>query len=115
MEDSCQIEITTLFICCFHPIYLLGFEFQLQDTRVVGPFLPSPAQPLPNELDQFMQETGDEGVILVSFGTVLGKIEDASLKMMAEAFSKLPQKIIWKLKLEGMSNEKIILFRKKIY
>ena len=54
-----------------------------------------------------MQKTGNEGVILVSFGTVVGGIEEASLKMMAEAFSKLPQKIIWKLKLEGMSTENL--------
>ncbi|XP_078356215.1 LOW QUALITY PROTEIN: UDP-glucuronosyltransferase 2B20-like, partial [Oculina patagonica] len=71
--------------------------------RVVGPFLPSPPKPLPDELDQFMQKAGDEGVILVSFGTVVGGIDEASLKMMAEAFSKLPQKIIWKLKQEGTS------------
>ena len=68
----------------------------------MGPFQPSPPKPLPNELDQFMQKAGDEGVILVSFGTVLDQIDEASLQMMATAFSKLPQKIIWKLKLEGM-------------
>ena len=78
----------------------------------MGPFLPSPAKPLPNELDQFMQKTGNEGVILVSFGTVVGGIEEASLKMMAEAFSKLPRKVIWKLKLEGMSKEKKIVLKK---
>ena len=69
----------------------------------MGPFLPSPPKPLPNELDQFMQTISDEGVILVSFGTVLGAMDDTSLQMMAKAFSTLPQKIIWKLKLEGMS------------
>ena len=68
----------------------------------MGPFLPSPAKPLPNELDQFMQEAGDEGVILVSFGTIVGDLDEKLLQMMAEAFSKLPQRIIWKLKLEGM-------------
>ena len=71
----------------------------------MGPFLPSPSKPLPNELDQFMQKAGDEGVILVSFGTVLDQIDEASLQMMAKAFSTLPQKIIWKLKLKGMSNK----------
>ena len=68
----------------------------------MGPFLPSPAKPLPNELDQFMQVAGDEGVILVSFGTIVGDLDEKLLQMMAEAFSKLPQRIIWKLKLEGM-------------
>jgi len=49
-----------------------------------------------------MQEAGDEGVILVSFGTIVGDLDEKLLQMMAKAFSKLPQKIIWKLKLEGM-------------
>jgi len=74
------------------------------NTRVVGPFLPSPAKPLPNELEQFMQSAGDKGVILVSFGTVLGEymgVNETLLQVMAEAFSKLPQKVIWKLKLDG--------------
>jgi len=71
---------------------------------VVGPLLPSPAKPLPNELEQFMQSAGDEGVILVSFGTIMGEssgVSESLLQVMAEAFSKLPQKVIWKLKLES--------------
>ena len=78
--------------------------FCLLDTRVVGPLLPSPAKPLPNELEQFMQSAGDEGVILVSFGTIMGEssgVSESLLQVMAEAFSKLPQKVIWKLKLES--------------
>ena len=54
-----------------------------------------------------MQKAGDEGVILVSFGTVLETMDEASLQMMATAFSKLPQKIIWKLKLQGMSTDTV--------
>ena len=56
-----------------------------------------------------MQSAGDDGVILVSFGTVLGEhigFNESILQVMAEAFSKLPQKVIWKLKLEGMGLEK---------
>ena len=90
-----------IYLSAFLSYFTYVSKFQLKDTRVVGPFLPSPAKPLPNELDQFMQETGDEGVILVSFGTILGDIDEGTLKMMADAFTKLPQKIIWKLKLKG--------------
>lgn len=71
----------------------------------MGPLLPSRAKALPNELDQFVQTAGNEGVILVSFGTVVGPLAESSLQIMAETFSKLPQKIIWKLKLEGMDAE----------
>lgn len=73
----------------------------------MGPFLPSPPKPLPNELDQFMQEAGDEGVILVSFGTVVGELDEKLLQMMAKAFSELPQKIIWKL--QGMLTKLLFL------
>lgn len=73
------------------------------NTRVVGPLLASPAKSLPDELDQFAQKAGDEGVILVSFGTVVGGMSDSLLKIMAETFSKLPQKIIWKLKPSDIS------------
>ena len=54
-----------------------------------------------------MQSAGDEGVILVSFGTVLGEyvgLSESMLRVMVGAFSKLPQKVIWKLKLEGTFN-----------
>ena len=69
----------------------------------MGPFLASPTKSLPDEIDQYFQKVGDEGVILVSFGTVVGALSDSSLKIMAETFSKLPQKIIWKLTPNGMS------------
>ena len=58
----------------------------------------SPAQPLSEELEEFMQSAGDDGVILVSFGTILSSVDDNVLQTMATAFSKLPQKVIWKIK-----------------
>ena len=85
----------------YYSVSMLYYNFYLQDTRVVGPFLPSPPKPLPDELDRFMRESGDEGVILVSFGTVVDGLDETLLQMMSKAFSKLPQKIIWKLKLKG--------------
>ena len=67
------------------------------DTKVVGPLLTTPAKPLRDELEEFMQRSGNEGVILVSFGTILGNINREMLTLLADAFSRLPQKIIWKL------------------
>ena len=49
---------------------------------------------------------------MVSFGSVLGDaagLNESLLQGMADAFSKLPQKIIWKVKLEGNFIERIIL------
>ena len=44
-----------------------------------------------------MQSSEDSGVILVSFGSTLSSVDNAILSVMANAFAKLPQKIIWKL------------------
>ena len=71
------------------------------DTKIVGPLMPSPAQPLSEELEEFMQSAGDDGVILVSFGTYLRSLDENLIKLMATALSRLPQKIIWKIK-KGM-------------
>lgn len=49
-----------------------------------------------------MQSSGDNGVILVAFGTTLGNVDRSILAVMADAFGKLPQKFIWKLS-EGKS------------
>ena len=67
------------------------------DTKLVGPLLSSPAKPLPDELEKFVKQAGDEGVILVSFGSILGEIDDRIIATMADAFSSLPQRVIWKL------------------
>ena len=51
-----------------------------------------------------MQEADDKGVILVSFGSILGHdvgFNESLLQIIADAFFKLPQKIIWKVNLEG--------------
>ena len=49
---------------------------------------------------------------MVSFGSVLGDtagLNESLLQGMADAFSKLPQKIIWKMKLEGTFIQRTIL------
>jgi len=67
------------------------------DTKLVGPLLSSPAEALPEELEKFVRESGDEGVILVSFGSILREISDQTISTMADVFSTLPQRVIWKL------------------
>ena len=44
-----------------------------------------------------MRKSGNEGVILVSFGTVMGNINETMLTLLVNAFSRVSQRIIWKL------------------
>ena len=44
-----------------------------------------------------MHSSGDDGVIVAAFGTILGALDKDILTVMASAFAKFPQKFIWKL------------------
>jgi len=67
------------------------------NTKVVGPLLAAPAKPLQEDLEEFIQKSGSEGVILVSFGTVMGNINENMSTLLVNAFSRVSQRIIWKL------------------
>ena len=67
---------------------------------MVGPIT---AQPKPNLLPpdfvDFITSAGGNGFIIVSFGSyVQTVISKAKIDIMASAFGKLKQKVIWKLK-----------------
>ena len=57
----------------------------------------TPAKPLPEDLETFIQES-EHGVIFVSFGSVLqaSKMPEHKRKMMLNVFAGLKQKVIWK-------------------
>ena len=64
------------------------------DTILVGGFAIPKAKPLSAELEAFMESSGEHGVILMSFGTVTKRYDAHMTKIFADAFARLPQKII---------------------
>eukprot|EP00794_Sanderia_malayensis_P015238 gene15238-16812_t len=71
----------------------------LPNVFYVGPILPKPANQLPAEFEQIMQESGDNGVVLIAFGSHISSLNDKIIAKMAKALSKLRQTVIWKIKL----------------
>lgn len=71
---------------------------------MVGPITVQPKpNPLSPDLIDFINSAGGNGFIIVSFGSyVQTVISKAKIDIMASAFGKLKQKVIWKLK--GNSN-----------
>ena len=56
-------------------------------------------QPLPHDLEEFVARSGEHGVVIVSFGSNVASILDRTqVDMMAAAFGKLKQKVLWRLK-----------------
>ena len=56
------------------------------------------AKPLPPELEKFVSASGEHGFIIVSFGTNVASLPKAEVDMLAEAFGKLKQRVVWRVK-----------------
>ena len=66
---------------------------------MVGPLSVKHPKPLPADLDKLVATSGEHGVVMVSFGTfVSSNLDKEKVDMLAEAFGKLKQKVVWRLK-----------------
>ena len=66
---------------------------------MVGPIGVKKPGALPPDLQEFLQDTGGHGFIIVSFGSYVEKIiPKEKIDMMAAAFAKLKQKVLWRQK-----------------
>ena len=106
---NCNIFLYFGFICLYSTFdYPSGFfcfclcVFVLSGLTtaiiVTGPILPKPAKPLPIDLEKFMASAGDDGVIIVSFGSMMSSLPIPTIKMLAKVLGEMKQKVLWKLK-----------------
>lgn len=70
---------------------------------MVGPItVQAEASPLPPDLEDFINSAGGDGFVIASFGSYVETvISREKIDVMATAFGKLGQKVIWKLKGKG--------------
>ena len=57
-----------------------------------------PPKPLPEELESFVDGSGDAGFIVVSFGSTLrgSDLSDGVRRLFLSTFNRLPQRVLWK-------------------
>ncbi|XP_051978854.1 UDP-glucuronosyltransferase 2A3-like [Xyrauchen texanus] len=75
------------------------FEFPrptMPNIVYMGGFQCKPAKPLPAELEEFVQSSGQHGVVIMTLGTVFGQLLSDINDEIAAAFAQLPQKVIWR-------------------
>ncbi|KAI8517924.1 UDP-glucuronosyltransferase 2A1 [Branchiostoma belcheri] len=53
-------------------------------------------KPLSEDLEKFVQSSGDDGVVLVTFGSMVATMPAEIADMLAAAFARLPQKVVWR-------------------
>ena len=75
------------------------FEFphpSLPNFEYVGGLHCKPAKPLPKELEEFVQSSGKDGVVLFTLGSMVKNLTEEKSNMIASALAQLPQKVVWK-------------------
>ncbi|KAG1971175.1 UDP glucuronosyltransferase 5 family, polypeptide G2 [Pimephales promelas] len=75
------------------------FEFprpSMPNLAYIGGFQCRPAKPLPAELEEFMQSSGDHGVVVMSLGTLIAGLPRKIMEAIASAFAHIPQKVVWR-------------------
>ncbi|KAM3624761.1 uncharacterized protein V6R79_001161 [Siganus canaliculatus] len=84
-------------------IWLMRVDFVFEFPRptmpnviYMGGFQCKPAKPLPQHLEEFMQSSGEHGVVIMSLGTLIGELPQDLADGIAAAFARLPQKVIWR-------------------
>ncbi|OBS77681.1 hypothetical protein A6R68_19930, partial [Neotoma lepida] len=67
-----------------HPV-LPNFDF-------VGGLHCRPAKPLPEEIEDFVQSSGDHGVVVFSLGSMVGTLTEERANVIAAGLAQIPQK-----------------------
>lgn len=76
------------------------------DFEFPRPFLPNfvfvgglhcqPANPLPQEMEEFVQSSGEHGIVVFSLGSMIKNLTTEKADLVAEALGKIPQKVLWR-------------------
>ena len=65
---------------------------------LVGGLTTRPSNPLPPELEDFMESSGEHGVVICTSGTYYTDVPSRIINAYSKAFARLPQKVVWQLK-----------------
>ncbi|XP_062406040.1 UDP-glucuronosyltransferase 2A1-like [Sardina pilchardus] len=86
-------------------LWLVRYDFTFEFPRptmpnvvYIGGFQCKPARPLPVDLEEFVNSSGEHGVIIMSLGTLVAELPSNLTEEIAAAFAQLPQKVIWRYK-----------------
>ncbi|XP_066242117.1 UDP-glucuronosyltransferase 2B31-like isoform X1 [Saccopteryx leptura] len=69
--------------------FLPHFEF-------VGGLHCKPAKPLPKEMEEFAQSSGEHGIVVFTLGSMVTNMTEGRANMIASTLAQIPQKVIWR-------------------
>ncbi|XP_076867457.1 UDP-glucuronosyltransferase 2C1-like [Brachyhypopomus gauderio] len=68
----------------------------LPNFKFVGGLHCKPAKPLPTEMEEFVQSSGDDGIVVFSLGSIIKNLTKERANTIASALGQIPQKVIWR-------------------
>lgn len=96
-----DVDYSTFFLDA--DIWLMRNDFIFEFPRptmpnivYMGGFQCKTPKPLPADLEEFVQSSGKHGVVIMTLGTLVGKLPQDMAEEIAAAFAQLPQKVVWR-------------------
>ncbi|XP_055152229.1 UDP-glucuronosyltransferase 2B10 isoform X4 [Symphalangus syndactylus] len=68
----------------------------LPNVDFVGGLHCKPAKPLPKEMEEFVQSSGENGVVVFSLGSMVSNMTAERANVIATALAQIPQKVLWR-------------------
>ncbi|XP_030852387.1 UDP-glucuronosyltransferase 2B33-like [Strongylocentrotus purpuratus] len=85
--------------------FAVEFPFPISPNVIpVGGITTKPAKLLEQNLEEFVQSSGEDGVIIFTMGSYATYMKEELIREFMTAFSRLPQKIVWKVTLNFPKN-----------
>ncbi|XP_043762519.1 UDP-glucuronosyltransferase 2B4-like [Cervus elaphus] len=69
---------------------------RLPNVEFVGGLHCKPAKPLPKEMEEFVQSSGEHGIVVFSLGSMVSNMSEERANVIASAFAQIPQKVLWR-------------------
>ncbi|XP_076867461.1 UDP-glucuronosyltransferase 2A2-like [Brachyhypopomus gauderio] len=67
----------------------------LPNFKFVGGLHCKPAKPLPKEMEEFVQSSGNDGIVVFSLGSLIKNLTTERVNTIASALGQIPQKVFW--------------------
>ncbi|KAM9359914.1 UDP-glucuronosyltransferase 2A2-like [Symphorus nematophorus] len=68
----------------------------LPNFKFIGGIHCRPAKPLPEDMEEFVQSSGDAGIVVFTLGSFIKNITTEKANMIASALAQIPQKVLWR-------------------
>ncbi|XP_036400741.1 UDP-glucuronosyltransferase 1A1-like isoform X1 [Megalops cyprinoides] len=98
-----QRDVTLAEMLSRASLWLMRFDFTFEFPRplmpnmvLVGGINCAVRNPLPQELQKFVNESGEHGFIVFTLGSVVSQMPVEKAKLFFEAFRQIPQRVLWR-------------------